>query len=412
MPTDSTNIASSAQQAARQVIEQRFGAEYVPERPPMYRKKSKGAQEAHEAIRPTVPQRTPESVKALLSGPQFRLYQLIWQRFIASQMRNAILDNTGVDVVAGPAEALAAGRTPYTFHATGSVVKFPGFMAIYQAGRDDGDTDELDKGALPPLAEGENVDLQHLVPEQHFTQPPPRYTEASLVKALEELGIGRPSTYAPTIETLKARNYVTAEERRLIPTELGFIVSDQLVEHFPGIFDVGFTARLEEDLDEIAAGERQWVPTLREFYGPFTQELEKAERTMEKVHLRDEPTDEICDQCGRPMVIKLGRYGREQACSGFPECRNAKPLLQKIGVTCPVCHQGEVVERRSKKGRTFYGCERYPECNFVSWNKPVGADCPVCGSYLVEAGRNGQVKCSSCSYTGKRDALPLAQAAS
>ena len=403
MRTDSTNVASVAQQTARETITDRFGAEYLPEKPPVYARKSKGAQEAHEAIRPTYPNRTPENLKGNLSGQQLRLYQLIWQRFIASQMRPALLDNTGVDIAAGPAAAVAAKAAPYTFRATGSVVKFAGFMAVYQAGRDDGDTDELDKGALPVLNEGENLDLRKLNPAQHFTQPPPRYTEATLVKSLEELGIGRPSTYAPTIETLKARNYVTTEERRLIPTELGFIVNDQLVEHFGGIFNVGFTAQLEEDLDEIATGERAWIPTMHQFYEPFTQDLAKAEQTMERIQIRDEPTDEVCDLCGRPMVIKLGRYGKFLACSGFPECRNAKPLLTRTGLTCPSCKEGEVVERRSKKGRTFYGCERYPECDFVAWNKPVNANCPECGSYLVEAGKNGQVKCPNCKFTGTID---------
>ncbi|HEV2528106.1 MAG TPA: type I DNA topoisomerase [Thermomicrobiales bacterium] len=410
MRTDSTNVAGVAQQMARETITERFGADYVPEKPPMYVKKSKGAQEAHEAVRPTAPSRTPEQMKGHLSSQQFRLYQLIWQRFIASQMRPALLDNTGVDIAAGPADQVASGKPPYTFRATGSVVKFPGFMAVYQAGRDDGDTDELDKGALPQLSEGEDLDLRKLNPDQHFTQPPPRYTEATLIKVLEELGIGRPSTYAPTVETIKARNYVATEERRLIPTELGFIVNDQLVEHFGGIFDPGFTARLEEDLDEIATGERAWVPTMHAFYEPFTKDLEKAEQTMERVQIRDEPTDEVCDLCGRPMVIKLGRFGKFLACTGFPECRNAKPLLTRTGIECPTCHEGEVVERRSKKGRTFYGCERYPACDFVAWNKPVNANCPECGSYLVEAGRNGQVKCPNCKYTGTHTPSPVPEA--
>ncbi len=400
MRTDSTNISGSAQQAARAVISVRFGPEYVPDRPPIYTKKSKGAQEAHEAIRPTSPQRDPQSVKPFLSAQQFKLYQLVWQRFMASQMRPAVLDNTGVDILAGPADAVATGQAPYTFRATGSVVRFPGFMAVYQAGRDDGDTDELDKGALPPLTEGEDLDLRRLLPEQHFTQPPPRYSEATLVKALEERGIGRPSTYAPTIETLKYRNYVTVEEKKLIPTELGLVVNDQLVEHFPGIFDIGFTSRLEEELDEIASGERAWVPTMHEFYGPFTQTLAQAEQTMERVRIRDEPTDEVCEQCGSPMVIKLGKFGKFLACSGFPDCRNSKPLLQRIGVTCPTCKQGEIVERRSKKGRAFFGCERYPVCDFVAWNKPVNQSCPRCGSYMVEANRKGQIRCPACGHDG------------
>jgi DNA topoisomerase-1 len=401
MRTDSTNVAATAQQAARAVISVKFGPEYVPAKPPVYTRKAKGAQEAHEAIRPTSPQRDPESVRRFLTPQQFRLYQLIWQRFLASQMAPAILDGTTVDVDAGKPELLEAGKeAPYVFRATGSVVKFPGFMAVYTMGRDDGDTDELDKGALPPLDQGEMLDLLRLLPEQHFTQPPPRYTEATLVKALEEQGIGRPSTYAPTIGTLLARSYVTVEEKKLAPTELGMVVNDLLVEHFPRIFDIGFTSQLENELDEIAAGDRAWVPTMREFYGPFTETLKQAEQSVQRVRLKDEPSGETCEKCGRPMVIKLGRYGKFLACSGFPECRNSRPLLEKIGVTCPTCKQGEIVERRSKKGRTFYGCERYPECDFVAWNKPVNATCPRCGSYMVEAGRKGQIRCPACGHDG------------
>ena len=403
MRTDSTNVAGSAQQAARAVISVRFGPEYVPDRAPLYTKKSKGAQEAHEAIRPTAPRRDPASVKPFLSGPQFRLYQLIWQRFIASQMRPAILDNTTADVAAGKPDQIAAGKdAPFVFRATGSVVRFPGWMAVYQAGRDEGDSDELDKGALPPLAAGEDLDLLRLLPEQHFTQPPPRFTEASLVKALEEQGIGRPSTYAPTIATLQARSYVAVEEKKLAPTELGMVVNDLLVEHFPRIFDVGFTSRMEEELDEIAVGDRAWVPTMREFYGPFTETLKRAEQTMTRVRLKDEPSGETCEQCGRPMVVRMGKFGKFLACSGFPECRNSRPLLQRIGGPCPTCNQGEIVERRSKKGRAFFGCERYPDCDFVAWDKPVAEPCPRCGSpYMVEAGRKGQVKCPTCGHQGR-----------
>lgn len=414
MRTDSTNVASSAQEAAREEIARRFGPEFVPERPPAYTRKAKGAQEAHEAIRPTSPGRDPASMKPFLSAQQFKLYQLVWQRFIASQMRPAILDQTGIDVAAGRLHEIAdAANAPFMFRATGSVVKFPGFMAVYQAGRDEGDAaDELEKGALPQVAAGENLDLQQLLPEQHFTQPPPRYTEASLVKALEELGIGRPSTYAPTVATLAARGYVSTEQRKLMATELGLIVNDLLVEHFPRLFDVGFTSQMEEELDEIASGDRSWVPTLHEFYGPFVETLNRAEQTMERVRLKDEPAGEDCENCGRPMVIKLGKYGKFMACSGFPECRNARPLLTKTGVTCPTCGEGEVVERRSKKGRTFFGCERYPACDFVSWNKPVARPCRSCGNaYLVEAGRRGQVKCPACGIEATQsDVLELAQA--
>lgn len=397
MRTDSVNISSGVQQATRGVIARTFGDDYVPEKIPFYRRRQRGAQEAHEAVRPTDPARLPQNVKAHLSGPQFRLYNLIWQRYMASQMAPARLDNTRVDIVAAPAADIAAGKKPYIFRATGSIVKFPGWMAVYQVGRDEGDSDELDRGALPDVSEGEDLNLLQLLPEQHFTQPPPRFSEATLVKALEEQGIGRPSTYVPTIATILARNYVTLEERRLIPTELGFVVNDLLVEHFPNVFDIGFTSQLESELDDIASGEREWVPTLAQFYEPFTKTLQKAEKTMEKVKIRDEPTDEVCEKCGSPMVIKLGRFGKFMACSAFPDCRNSKPLLTKIGVECPTCKQGQVVERRSRKGRKFYGCERYPECDFVSWNKPVPEPCPECGAYMVQAGRN-KVKCSSCTY--------------
>jgi DNA topoisomerase-1 len=405
MRTDSTNVASSAQFAARDEIARRYGPEYVPEKPPVYTRKAKSAQEAHEAIRPTSPHRDPASVKPFLTSQQFRLYQLIWQRFIASQMRPAILDQTGVDIAAGkPDEIARPGEPPFLFRATGSVVKFPGFMAVYQVGRDEGDAaDELEKGALPPLGTGEDLDLLRLLPEQHFTQPPPRYTEAALVKALEERGIGRPSTYAPTIATVLARGYAATEEKKLVPTELGLIVNDLLVEHFPHVFDVGFTSQMEEELDEIASGERAWVPTMHEFYGPFVETLARAEQTMERVRLKDEPAGEDCEKCGRPMVIKLGKYGKFMACSGFPECRNSRPLLTRVGVACPTCREGEVVERRSKKGRTFYGCERYPACDFVSWNKPVDRACASCGNpYLVESGRRGQDKCPVCGTVVER----------
>lgn len=399
MRTDSVSISTGVQHQTRGVIAQKFGEEFVPEKMPFYRKKQKGAQEAHEAIRPTGPGRDPLSIKSRLSAPQFRLYNLIWQRFMASQMAPARLDNTRVDIAAGPREQIERGETPYLFRATGSIVTFPGWMAVYQRGRDEGETDELDRGALPELAEGEVLDLLKLLPEQHFTQPPPRFTEATLVKALEEQGIGRPSTYVPTIATLQARNYVTVEEKKLVPTELGFVVNDLLVEHFPDIFNIDFTSRLESELDDIASGDREWVPTLEQFYQPFTQSLQKAEKTMEKVKIRDEPTDEVCENCGSPMVIKLGRFGKFMACSAFPDCRNSKPLLTRIGVTCPTCKEGEVVERRSKKGRKFFGCERYPDCDFVSWNKPTTHSCPECSSYLVEVGRGKQLKCSACHYT-------------
>ncbi|MEX1158732.1 MAG: type I DNA topoisomerase [Thermomicrobiales bacterium] len=400
MRTDSTNIAASAQGQARAAIARFFGNEFVPERPPVYTRKSKGAQEAHEAIRPTDPNRHPDALKSVLSAQQLRVYRLIWQRFIASQMRNAVFDSTGVDIDAGP----AIGEKPYRFRATGSVIKFQGFLAVYREGRDDDEVDEMDKDALPLLTADEVLDLIKLIPEQHFTQPPPRYTEATLVKALEENGIGRPSTYAPTIATLSYRNYVTAEQRRLVPTELGFVVSDILVEHFPSIVDIGFTSGMEEELDEIASGERKWVPVIREFYGPFAASIGKAEQTMERVRVRDEPSDEICDLCGRQMVVKLGKFGRFLACPGFPECRGTKQLLTKIGVTCPKCHEGEIVERRTTKGRVFYGCSRYKKddpagCDFSAWSKPTGESCPLCGGAMLLFGKGGnEAKCQDCGH--------------
>lgn len=406
MRTDSVNISTQVQHETRDVISDMFGPEYVPEKLPFYKTRAKGAQEAHEAIRPTNPARTPQSVKSALNPSQFRLYNLIWQRYMASQMAAALLDNTRVDIAAGQLAEIDADKAPFVFRATGSIITFQGWMAVYQTGRDEGDTDELDKGALPEVAQGEDLNLLKLLPEQHFTQPPPRFTEATLVKALEEQGIGRPSTYVPTIATLQARNYVTLEEKKLVPTELGFVVNDLLVEHFPDIFDITFTSQMEAELDEIANGERQWVPTLEQFYAPFTATLKNAEQTMEKVQIRDEPTDEVCEKCGSPMVIKLGRFGKFLACSAFPECRNSKPLLVRMGVECPTCHEGEVVERRSKKGRKFYGCERYPECDFVSWNKPITVPCPQCSGVLGEIGRGGaRVKCNSCGWQGDKSSL-------
>jgi DNA topoisomerase-1 len=404
MRTDSTNIASSAQAAARDAIARQYGAEFVPERPPVYTRRSKGAQEAHEAIRPTDPSRHPDSLKVHLTPQQLRLYRLVWQRFIASQMRNAIFDSTVVDIDAGKPGA----DKPYRFRATGSVIKFTGFLAVYREGRDDEELDEIDRSALPQLSAQEILDLIRLKPEQHFTQPPPRYSEAALVKALEENGIGRPSTYAPTIATLQARNYVTTEEKRLVPTELGFVVTDIMIEHFPSIVDVGFTSQMEGELDDIASGERRWAPVIREFYTPFAASIGRAEQTMERVKVRDEPTDEICELCGRPMVIKLGRYGRFIACTGFPECRNAKPLLAKIGVTCPDCGQGDIVERRSKKGRVFFGCSRYPDCTFTTNARPTGVRCPACGGVMVVANRAGtESKCQTCGHRELVAAAPV-----
>ncbi|WP_448576386.1 type I DNA topoisomerase [Thermomicrobium sp.] len=406
MRTDSTQVAASAQQRAREVIAARWGADFLPERPPVYAKKAKGAQEAHEAIRPTDPARDPESVRPYLTPRQYQLYRLIWERFIASQMAPAIYDTVTVEIAAGP---MVGADAPYLLRATGSVVRFPGFLVVYREERDEDEVDELDQRPLPPLASGQVLRLLAVRPEQHFTQPPPRYSEATLVKTLEELGIGRPSTYAPTIETLKQRRYVVVEDRKLVPTELGMLVTDLLVQHFPDVVDVGFTSRLEEELDEIAAGERDWVPVVREFYEPFHRQVEKAEQTIERIRLADQPSGELCELCGRPMVIKESRFGRFLACSGFPECKNKRPLLEKVGVRCPHCGEGEIVVRRSRKGRTFYGCSRYPDCDFASWERPTGERCPQCGGVLVVSVRRGQesVRCSSCSYRPAEETAPV-----
>jgi DNA topoisomerase-1 len=380
MRTDSTNVAASAQQEARAYIAQKYGGDFVPATPRVFTKKARNAQEAHEAIRPTSTFREPARLKAALTSEQFRLYELIWKRFVASQMEAAILDTTQVDI---RATATPSGAD-YLLRANGSVIKFPGFLEVYREGTDDGEADDDGKQPLPELAVGEALDLIDLVPTQHFTQPPPRYTEATLVKALEEKGIGRPSTYAPTISTIVERGYVERVDRRLIPTELGVTVNDLLVQHFPDIVDVGFTAQLEEQLDDIASGEREWVPVLRDFYGPFHEEVERAAEAMPTVKVEDEPYGENCEKCGRPLVIKMGRFGRFIACSGFPTCRNAKPLLEKVGVRCPACGEGELVVRSSKKGRTFYGCDRFPACAFTVWDRPIAEPCPTCGGFQVQ----------------------------
>jgi DNA topoisomerase I len=406
MRTDSTTIAAVAQDEARTVIAAKYGPEFVPEKPPVYTRKAKGAQEAHEAIRPSGVARDPEAIRGFLSPQQYRLYRLIWQRFVASQMRPALLDSTTVDIDAGRdilADRPASQTAPYVFRATGAVIKFQGFLAVYREGRDDNADDDLDKDALPLLARGEPLDLIQLVPEQHFTQPPPRFTEASLVKSLEEEGIGRPSTYAATVATLQTRFYVEVEEKRLKPTDLGRVVNDILVEQFPAIFDIGFTSKMEEELDEIAAGERPWVPVLQAFYGPFAASVEKAEGSMGRVKVADEPTDEVCELCGRPMVIKLGRFGKFMACTGFPECRNTKNIAQGTGVTCPKCGQHEIVVKRSRKGgRVFYGCNGYPDCDFTLWDRPLPTPCPACGGLMVEAGKRGSgAKCTVCGNTSR-----------
>lgn len=388
MRTDSTRIAASAQEEAKEYIVDKFGEAYAPETPRQFSKKAAGAQDAHEAVRPTSALRDPESVKSFMSRDQFRLYKLIWERFMASQMASAVLDTMSVDIPAGEV----------TFRAVGSKIRFPGFMKVYVEGNDDGTTE--DNKFLPPLQVGDVLTKQTIEPKQHFTQPPPRFTEARLVKTLEELGIGRPSTYAPTLETIQKRGYVAIEDKKFIPTELGELVIEQMEQFFPEILNVEFTAHMEEDLDHVEEGSEDWVRVLSEFYESFEKRLEVAEKEMKEIEIEDEVSDEICDKCGRPMVYKLGRFGKFLACSGFPECRNTKPIIKDIGVTCPKCKEGHVVERRSKKGRVFYGCDRYPECDFVSWDRPSPIPCPKCGSLLVEK-RNkqgGKLQCTACDF--------------
>ncbi|QCT03232.1 DNA topoisomerase I [Paenibacillus algicola] len=389
MRTDSTRISETAQGEAKEFITGKYGTDYVPESPRQYAKKASNAQDAHEAIRPTSIERDPESMKPFMSRDQMRLYKLIWDRFIASQMASAILDTMSVDIAAGRA----------TFRATGSKVRFPGFMKVYVEGNDDGTTEE--ENFLPALQSGDKLEHDSIEPKQHFTQPPPRYSEARLVRTLEELGIGRPSTYAPTLETIQKRGYVAIEEKKFMPTELGELVIEQMEQFFPEILNVEFTANMEEDLDHVEEGAEDWVKVLGEFYKSFEKRLTVAEEEMKEIEIEDEVSDEICEKCGKPLVYKLGRFGKFLACSGFPDCRNTKPIIKDIGVTCPSCKEGHVVERRSKKGRVFYGCDRYPECEYVSWDKPSLKPCPNCSSLMTEKKTRQGIKlqCTSCDHS-------------
>lgn len=388
MRTDSTRISPIAQEEAKGFIEQTYGAAYYPETPRVYLKKNANAQDAHEAIRPTSVLKTPEEVKGYLSRDQFRLYKLVWERFLASQMASAILDTMTVDIAVGDVQ----------FRSVGSKVKFPGFMKVYVEGTDDAAVE--DDKMLPPLKEKDKLTNKQLDPKQHFTQPPPRYSEARLVRALEEMGIGRPSTYAPTLETIQKRGYVAMEEKKFIPTELGGLVIQLMVEFFPEILNVEFTAHMEEGLDHVEEGKVDWVKVLDEFYTTFEKRLEFAEEEMKEIEIQDEITDIPCDKCGRMLAIKMGRFGKFLACTGFPDCRNAKPIVKDIGVTCPKCKEGKVIERRSKKGRVFYGCDQYPGCDFVSWDKPANKPCPECGGMMIEkTNKSGShYNCTVCSH--------------
>ena len=385
MRTDSTRISAEAQNACLDFIEKSYGKEYLGKHRFVSKKKNENVQDAHECIRPTDVNKTPYSIKDSLTKEQFKLYSLIWKRFVASLMANAIYATTRANIFSGIE----------VFKASGSALVFDGFLRVY-------DYSNEKNTELPPLEEGQILKLKEINKEQHFTNPPPRYNEASLIKELEALGVGRPSTYAPTISTLQSRYYVVLEEKKFVPTELGQTVNEILVENFDNLVDKKFTAQMEFELDEIAAGKKPWKELVRAFYGDLKKDLDKAYENIEKVQIEDPVTDVICDKCGRNMVIKMGRYGKFLACPGFPDCRNTKPLVEKIGVKCPKCGKGEIVVKRSKKGRIFYGCDSYPKCEFVSWNKPINEKCPKCESILTEMKSKGKkiIKCSNdkCDY--------------
>ena len=463
MRTDSTQVAASAVSEVREYIGGNYGGDYLPAEPRLHSRRSKAAQEAHEAIRPTSIRRDPQSLRQYLSAEQLNLYTLIWERMLASQMADAISEATTVDIDAacraGSGADSGGEGSVYAFRATGSVLRFPGFRSVYLEGRDDAAEDAASGRALPPLAADDALDCPKLDANQHFTEPPPRYTEATLIRAMEERGIGRPSTYAPTIGTLVDRGYVERERNRLTPTALGMTVTDLLTEHFTGVMDLDFTAKMEEELDSVAQGDRQWVPMLRDFYDPFHEAVNKANETFS----RAEETDEVCEKCGQPMAIKTGRFGRFMACTGYPQCRNTKDmgdnpgapfeeatdevcekcerpmvirtgrygrflactgynaeenpcdnrrnLLNKIGVACPDCG-GDLVERRARGGRggrPFWGCSRYPACEFIINRRPVAQPCPECGKLMYQKNRS-VVACNSCDW--EEAAPPAGPAAS
>jgi len=388
MRTDAVRVSPEAVARVREYIREKFPAEYLPAKPRQFAQKVKGAQEAHEAIRPTDIFREPSQVAPYLTGEQLALYELIWRRMLASQMAAAKFHSVSVNIEARTGEGV------HTLRAASSRPVFPGFRTIYEESRED---EEEPEGRLPELKEGEALELVDVFTLQHFTQPPPRYTEASLIKALEERGIGRPSTYAPTLATLKERRYVEKKGGKLFPTPLGRTVTEILEAHFPGIVNLNFTAEMEEKLDKIARGEAERVPVLREFYTPFIRDVSRALKTLPRVRLEEEATEEVCPQCGRPMVIKEGRYGKFLSCSAFPQCRESRPYVMKLGVTCPDCG-GELVQREGKRHRIFYGCLNFPRCRFTVSHRPLPFPCPHCGGLLTERGK-GRARCLGCSRT-------------
>ena len=376
MRTDSLRISAEAQAQAKTVICSRYGERYYPASTRAYKTKA-GAQDAHEAIRPSDPALTPEQVKGDLTGEQYRLYRLIWSRFLASQMANAVYDSISVEIGAGD----------HSFRCSASNLKFAGYTAVYEESRDD-DKEEKES-PLPELTEGESVTLESFAPAQHFTQPPARYTDATLIRTMEENGIGRPSTYAPTVSTILDREYVIKEGKYLRITPLGQVVNDLMCQRFPNIVDVKFTARMEKKLDDVESGDVQWKDLIRQFYVPFHENLEQVEKDMEGVYLKvpDEVTEEKCDLCGRNMVIKSGRFGRFLACPGYPECKFTKPLVVEMPGRCPKCG-GRILKKTSRNGYTYYGCDKFPTCDFMTWDVPVKDDCPVCGQTMFKkAGR-------------------------
>jgi DNA topoisomerase I len=411
MRTDSTNVSEQAQAEARDFISAHYGPEFLPGEAPVYRTRSKMAQEAHEAIRPTSVNRSPDAIKGDLSKDQHKLYDMIWRRFLASQMEPALYDTLSVEVLAGDE---GAGDKPYLFRASGSILRFPGFLIVYEETRSD-DEEEEKVQQIPPLEVDELLDLVRLIPEQHFTQPPPRYSDATLIRALEEYGIGRPSTYASILTTLRQRGYMSRRHRRIEPTEIGLVVNDLLVENFPDLINVDFTAEMESELDEVATGDRDWVALMREFYGPFERALRQADAAVDKVE-QVEYVGRKCPQCaeaGREplgqLAIKWGRFGKFIGCTNFPTCRYTEPWLEKIGVKCPDCEDGEIVLRRTKRGRPFYGCSTYPTCQFTSWKRPLAAPCPLCGGLLMVANKD-QARCSKCETFFRLDQVEVEEA--
>jgi DNA topoisomerase-1 len=390
MRTDSTNVSEQAQAEVRELVTDTYGEEFLPEEPPVYKTKSKAAQEAHEAIRPTSVFRTPYKVKPYLNRSQYRLYRMIWQRFVASQMKPAVYDTLRVEILAG-----TEAEKPYLFRASGSILRFAGYLVAF--GEIDEETATTGQ-TIPPLEAGDLLDLIELLPDQHFTQPPARYSDASLIRAMEEYGIGRPSTYAAILSTLQQRGYVVRRRRRLNPTETGVLVNDLLVENFPDLINVDFTAEMEDDLDKVAEGTRDWVELMREFYGPFEEALERAEEAIPEID-QTEYVGRKCPECeDGDLIVRWGRYGKFIGCTNFPDCRHTEPWLDKIGVKCPDCEDGDVVRRRTKRGRPFYGCSTWPDCEFTSWNRPLTTPCPECGGLLLAKNQSTAV-CRKCELT-------------